>query len=240
MTQDEIASGIDWGSLGAQLDVEGCAVVPRVLSDAQVHALATLCDGGSTTHSVPLADGDLGQGDLIFAAQELPPFVASLQANFYEHLAPVANRWNALLDRPHRHPATLNALLDRNRHAVPLASRSHFSVLRTGDYQALHQCSDRTPEFPLQMVVLLSEPGEDFSGGEFVMTEQRPRMQSRPIVLPLRRGSVAVIAVSQRPHAGTKGHYRVNLKHAISRVHSGRRVGLELLFHDAKPAARRV
>lgn len=236
MTQEEIATGIDWAGLGAQLDVEGYALVPRVLSDAQVHALAALCDGVSTTHSVPLAAGDLGQGDSIFVAQDLPPLVAALQANFYKHLAPVANRWNALLDKPHRHPVTLNGLLDQNRQAVPLASRSHFSVLRVGDYQALHQCSDGSQDFPLQLVVLLSEPGEDFSGGEFVMTEQRPRMQSRPIVLPLRRGSVAVIAVSQRPHAGTKGHYRVNLKHAISRVHSGRRVGLELLFHDARPA----
>jgi hypothetical protein len=240
MTQAEIATGIDWASLGAQLDVEGYAVVPRVLSDAQVHALTALCDGASTAHSVPLASRDLGHGDLIFAAQDVPPCVAALQANFYEHLAPVANRWNAILDKPLRHPPTLNALLDRNRQAVPLESRSHFSVLRTGDYQALHQCSDGVQEFPLQMVALLSEPGEDFSGGAFVMTEQRPRMQSRPIVLPLRRGDVAVIAVNQRPHAGTKGPYRVNLKHAISQVHSGRRVGLELLFHDARPAARRV
>lgn len=237
MTQEDIATGIDWASLGAQLDVEGYALVPHVLSDAQVHALAALCDGASTMHSVPLAARDLGQGDLIFAAQDLPPFVAALQASFYEHLAPVANRWNAILDRPHRHPATLNALLDQNRRVAPLESSSHFSVLRAGDYQALHQCSDGAPEFPLQMVVLLSAPGEDFSGGEFVMTEKRPRMQSRPIVLPLRRGSVAVIAVSERPHAGTKGHYRVNLKHAISRVHSGRRVGLELLFHDAEREA---
>ena len=240
MTQEDVGTGIDWASLIAQLDVEGYAVVPRVLSDAQVHALAALCEGASTTHSVPLAAGDLGRGDSIFAAQDVPLFVAALQASFYEHLAPVANRWNALLDRPHRHPATLNALLDQKRQAVPQESRSHFSVLRAGDYQAMHQCSDGEPEFPLQMVALLSEPGEDFSGGEFVMTEQRPRMQSRPIVLPLRRGSVAVIAVSERPHAGTKGHYRVNLKHAISRVHSGQRVGLELLFHDAQPAARRA
>lgn len=240
MTQEDIATDLDGVSLGAQLDVEGYAIVPRVLSDAQSHALAALCDAASTTHRVPLAARDLGQGDLIFAAQDLPPFVAALQANFYAHLAPVANRWNAILDRPHRHPPTLNALLDQNRQAAPLESRSHFSVLQARDYQALHQCGDGAREFPLQMVVLLSEPGEDFSGGEFVMTEQRPRMQSRPIVLPLRRGSVAVIAVNQRPHAGTKGYSRVNLTHAISRVHSGRRVGLELFFHDARQAARRA
>lgn len=240
MTEAGIGTHLDWAGLSTQLDLEGYAVVPRVLSDAQVHALAALCDGAGTVHRVALASRDLGRGDLIFAAQDFPPFVAALQTSFYEHLAPLANRWNALLDRPHRHPATLNVLWDRHRQAVPLEPRSHFSVLRTGDYQALHQCSDGAPEFPLQMVVLLSEPDEDFSGGAFVMTEQRPRMQSRPIVLPLRRGSVAVIAVSQRPHAGTKGHYRVNLKHAISRVHSGQRVGLELLLHDATPAARRV
>lgn len=230
MTQEEIGTDIDWASLGAQLNVEGYAVVPRVLSNAQVYALTALCEGASTTHSVPVATRDLDRGESIHPAPNLPPFVAALQARFYEQLAPVANRWNAILDRPHRHPATLTALMGQKRQAVRLASRSHFSVLRVGDYQALHQCSDGESEFPLQVVVLLSEPGEDFYGGEFVMTEQRPRMQSRPIVLPLRRGSVAVIAVSERPHAGTKGHYSVNLKHAISRVHGGQRVGLELLF----------
>lgn len=240
MTDKDISTHIDWASLGASLDMEGYAVLPQVLCDAQIRTLTGLCDGAGATHRLPLASMDLGQGDLVFAAPGFPSFVAALKTSVYEHLAPVANRWSAILEMPHHYPATLNASLDQAPQAVPLASRSHFTSLRTGDYQALHQCDDGTKKFPLQMVLLLNAPGEDFSGGEFVMTEQRPRMQSRPIVLPLCKGSVAVIAVGQRPHKGTKGHYRVNLKHAISRVQSGRRLGLELLFHDAKPATRPV
>ena len=240
MTNDDIAMHIDWAGIGAQLDVEGYAVVPKVLDDGQIRALTALCEGAGTTHRVSLASRDLGRGDLVFAAQEFPSFVAALQTSVYEQLAPVANRWNAMLDKPHRHPARLSAFLAQDRQEFSREPASHWSVLRAGDYQALHQYSDGVEDFPLQLVVLLSAPGEDFSGGEFVMTEQRPRMQSRPIVLPMHRGTIAIIAVGQRPHAGTKGHYRVNLKHAIGRVRSGQRVGLELFFQDAQRYASDV
>ena len=163
-----------------------------------------------------------------------PPLVTDLRTSFYRHLAPVANRWNELLDVSHRYPDTLDTFSLQNRKAGQARSQSNLSRLREGDYQALHQRSDGEHVFPLQLVALLSEPGKDFTGGEFVMTEQRPRMQSRPMVPPLRRGNVAIIAVAQRPHKGTKGYYRGNLKHAISRVRSGERIGLKLLFHDAR------
>ena len=131
------------------------------------------------------------------------------------------------------YPDTLDAFLVQNRQARQVRPQSSLSRLREGDYQPLHQRSDGRRVFPLQLAALLSEPDKDFSGGEFVMTEQRPRMQSRPIVLPLRKGDLAIITVAQRPHKGTKGYYRVNLRHAISRVRSGERIGLDLVLHDA-------
>ncbi len=147
--------------------------------------------------------------------------LAAWRDALYQRLLPIARRWQAQLD-PHAPP--LPAAPDP---AVPELR----SCLRAGEHQPLQQHAAAAARFPLQLVALLSEPGRDFDGGEFVMTEQRPRMQSRPIVLPLRRGDVAVIAVAQRPYRGAAGPYRVNLKHAISRVHRGERLGLELLFH---------
>ena len=215
MKAEEVVARLDWASIATQLDQEGYAVIPgllsEILSESQVRDLATL--HGSAN------------------------IVADLRMSFYKHLTPVANRWNDVLDVSHRYPDTLDAFLAQNRDAGQVRSQSHshsdLTRLRAGDYQALHQRSDGEQVFPLQLVALLSEPGTDFTGGEFVMTEQRPRMQSRPMVLPLRKGDVAVIAVARRPHKGTKGWYRVNLKHAIARVRGGERIGLELLFHDA-------
>jgi hypothetical protein len=164
----------------------------------------------------------------------LPAPLEELRNAFYRGLAPIANRWKDALDIPHRYPDTLDAFLMQNRKAGQVWAQSNLTRLPADGYQTLHQRSDGEQVFPLQLVALLSEPEKDFTGGEFVMTEQRPRMQSRPMVLPLRRGDVAVIAVAQRPFKGSKGYYRVNLKHAISRVRSGERIGLELMFHDAK------
>jgi hypothetical protein len=156
--------------------------------------------------------------DLASSGNGSGPLVAQLRASFHRWLVPLANRWNARLGVAHRYADTLDACP-----APALLSR-----LREGEYQPLHQHTGGDPVFPLQLVALLSEPGIDFTGGEFVMTEQRPRMQSRPLVLPLRKGDVAVIAVARRPHRGANGWYGVNMKHAISRVRSGERIGLEI------------
>ena len=210
MKTEEAIACLDWASIGTQLDQEGYAILPRFLSESQARDLA---------------------------AQTPPRLVADLRASFYEHLAPVANRWSDALDLSHCYPDTLDAFLARHGMGGQIRSHANLSCLREGDYQALHQCSGGEPVFPLQLVALLSEPGKDFSGGEFVMTEQRPRMQSRPMVLPLRKGDMAIITVALRPHQGAKGgYYRVNLKHAISRVRSGERIGLELLLHDTRQA----
>ena len=145
--------------------------------------------------------------------------LADLGEWLYPLLVPLANRWNERLGSAVRHPAR-----------VPGSPRSNLFVLRQGDYQPLHQGAGAEPGFAFQLTALLSEPGRDFTGGEFVMVEQRPRMQSRPIVVPLKKGDVAVIAGAQRPQRGSQGYYRVKLKHAISRIRSGERVGMELLF----------
>jgi hypothetical protein len=235
MKTQEVVAHLDWACIGAQLDQEGYAILPRLLSEGEVRDLVEQQGSALVDRTVSLAAEDLGRGDLFFFAQRLPPLIAVLRTSFYEHLAPLANHWNAVLDVSERYPDTLDAFLVQNRQAHQVRSQSNLSCLREGDYQALHQRSDGKRVFPLQLAALLSEPGKEFSGGEFVMTEQRPRMQSRPIVLPLRKGDMAVIATAQRPHKGTKGYYRVNLKHAISLVRSGERIGLDLVLHDADP-----
>jgi len=234
MTTEEAIARLDWTSIGMELDQEGYAIFPGLLSESQVRDLAALRDSASIDHEVSLAREELGDGDPSCFSQTLHPLVADLRTSFYKHLAPVANHWNDVLGVSRRYPDTLDAFLVQNRRAGQIRSQSNVTRLREGDYQALHQRSDGEQVFPLQLVALLCEPGEDFTGGEFVMTEQRPRVQSRPIVLPLHKGDMAIIVVAQRPHKGAKGYYRVNFKHAISRVRSGERIGLELLLHDAK------
>jgi len=189
MTVDDIVGRQDWAAIEAQLSEEGYAVLA----------------------------GALGEDLIAELMRPRSPLTDDLRRHLHPHLAPIANRWNAVLDEPA--PDVRQAAFARLTHQ------------REGEDEPLHQAAST---FPLQLVALLSEPGRDFTGGEFVMTEQRPRMQSRPMVLPLRRGSLAVITVAQRPHPGSKGPYRVNLKHAVSRVRSGERWGLELLF-DGKP-----
>lgn len=159
--------------------------------------------------------------------------LAPWRAAFYRRLVPIADRWNETLGIARRHPAELEDFLRLNRQAGQARALSHVSRLGPEDHVPLHRHNDGEHVFALQIVALLSEPGVDFEGGEFVMTEQRPRMQSRPMVLPLTRGDVAVIATAERPCQGTRGCYRVQLRHGISRVHRGERVGLELSFHDA-------
>lgn len=232
-TQEAVAS-LDWTSIAAHLDQEGYAILPGLISDRQARDLTGLIVSGDVARASSEVPAPSGHGELFWLPQAAPSFVDDLRASFYQHLVPIANRWSDALGIFPRYPAKLEAFVAENRRAGQVRPQSHLSCLREGDYQELHQRSCADPVFPLQLVGLLSEPGEDFAGGELVMTEQRPRMQSRPMVLPLRRGDLAIITVAQRPQKGTKGHYRVNLKHAISRVRRGARVGLELLLHDAR------
>ncbi len=224
---------LDWENIAYQLNVEGYAVLPGLLTPASAQTLADQIDVNATLRRVPIASCDLGRGDLhVFEGSLSEPLRTAREA-FYEHLTSIANRWNETLDVGYRYPASLDGFLQHNRDAGQMRPLTHLSRLSESDYLALHQRSEGEHVFPMQVVALLSARGEDFTGGEFVMTEQRPRMQSRPMVLPLRLGDAAIITTAQRPFKGSKGYYRVNLKHAISRVRSGKRIGLELSFHDA-------
>jgi hypothetical protein len=226
------AAGLDWAQIQEQLDVEGYAVLPGLLHAGLVHELAA-AQADAAGARVWFADERLGEGELRYLPRELPPLLQELRESFYRRLAPAANRWAEVVAESPCFQAELSAFLARNRRAGQTRPLSHTTVLPAGGYQALHQRAGEDHVFPFQLVGLLSEPQTDFTGGEFVMVEQRPRMQSRPMVLPLKRGDVAVIATAQRPHKGARGYYRVSLKHAISRVLTGERRGVEILFHDS-------
>ncbi|AIV46734.1 oxygenase, catalysing oxidative methylation of damaged DNA family protein [Burkholderia pseudomallei TSV 25] len=224
---------LDWTAIASQLDAEGYALLPGFLSESAARDVARQAEGKGVARRASLASMGLGRGELLYPGDVLSIPVELWRAAFYPRLATIANRWNEILGVTDRYPKTLVEFLRRNQKAGQVRAQSHVNRLGVDDHVSLHQCSDGEQVFPLQIVGLLSQPGADFEGGEFVMTEQRPRMQSRPMVLPLKLGDMAIIATAERPFKGTKGHYRVNLKHAISRVHKGERIGLELSFHDA-------
>lgn len=223
---------LDWPDIGSQLDAEGYAVLPGLLGAEPARSLARQADAPDARR-VSLASAGLGRGDLYYFDAGIPPPLEQWRSALYRRLVAHANRWNELLDVRARYPDELEDFLQRNRDAGQTRAQSHLSRLGVEDYIALHQRNTGGQVFPMQAVALLSEPGDDFQGGEFVMTEQRPRMQSRPLVAPLGFGDVAIIATGERPFHGSKGYYRVNLKHAVSRVRKGTRIGLELFFHDA-------
>lgn len=200
---------LDWTAIEGELDALGAAVLPGWFSSAEVQALAAQAPPASLL----MSQG----GDMLPLA--LPAPLAQRCEGLLRHLAPLTRRWQAALGLP---PPGAGA--ERVR------AQAWVHRLRAPDYQALHQRGDAQPGCALQLVALLSEPGRDFTGGSFVLTEQRPRMQSRPTVLPLQRGDAAIIAVAQRPVQGRSGPYRVNLRHAVSRVHQGERLGLSVFF----------
>jgi hypothetical protein len=234
----ERIDAIDWLRVEADVDAEGCARIEGLLSTAECCALASLYeqDPDSATlfrSRVVMARHGFGRGEYRYFDYPLPALIAGLRETIYPHLVPIANRWNESMGNgvrfPPRHAAfTARCHAAGQRRPTPLLLR-----YRVGDYNCLHQDLYGDQVFPLQLILLLSEPGRDFEGGELVMTEQRPRMQSRPIVLPLQQGDAAVIAVHHRPVQGTRGTYRVNLRHGVSRVRSGERYTAGIIFHDA-------
>jgi len=225
---------LDWKSVTAQLDSKGSAVIPYLLSAAECRALAALYNQDALFRSrVVMARHGFGSGEYRYFSYPLPAAVAELRSAFYSRLAPIANGWNERLGLDVRYPATHPEFLERchadsQTRATPLLLR-----YQAGDFNCLHQDLYGEHVFPLQVAILLAQPAVDFSGGEFVITEQRPRMQSRVEVLNLGQGDAAVFAVSHRPVAGARGDYRVNLRHGVSRIRSGERHTLGLIFHDA-------
>ena len=231
---DRNPDAVDWTALASALDADGWAVLPGLLGGAACDAVTALYDGdtGFRKHIVMARHG-YGRGEYRYFAYPLPPVVAALRTSLYAQLAPIANRWHARMGLEAQFPATHAAFLARCHAAGQ--DRPTPLLLRYGkdDYNCLHQDLYGAHVFPLQVAILLSQPGDDFSGGEFVLTEQRPRMQSRVEVVPLRKGDAVVFAVNSRPVQGTRGDHRVNLRHGVSRLRAGRRHTLGLIFHDA-------
>jgi hypothetical protein len=220
--------------VGAELDAYGCAVLPALLDAEQCRAYASgYARDGLFRSRVVMERHGFGRGEYRYFAYPLPDELARLRAALYPPLAGIANRWNAALGVDERYPAAHAAYLERCHAAGQARPTPLLLQYGAGDYNCLHQDLYGEHVFPLQVAVLLSRPWDDFSGGEFVLTEQRPRMQSRAEVVPLFQGDAVVFPVHTRPVNGTRGIYRVNMRHGVSRVRSGHRHTLGIIFHDA-------
>ena len=226
---------IDWDQVGGELDAYGCARIPGLLSaeDCAAFSAAYGIEGRYRSRIVMERHG-FGRGEYQYFAYPLPPRLQELRGALYPPLARIANRWAQALGIDSRYPAALDQYLAGCHAAGQVRPTPLILRYRAGDYNCLHQDLYGEHVFPLQVAVLLSRPGEDFTGGEFVLTEQRPRMQSRVEVVPLAQGDAVVFAVNQRPVQGTRGPYRVAMRHGVSRLRSGERFTLGIIFHDAQ------
>jgi hypothetical protein len=228
-------AAIDWSQVGLDLDAQGCAVITQLLSADECRALTLLYGEDAPFRSrVVMGRHGFGRGEYKYFAYPLPEPVAALRPRLYASLRGVANRWNAAMGLDVSYPPTHPAFLQRCHAAGQARPTPLLLQYGAGDYNCLHQDLYGEHVFPLQVAILLSEPGADFTGGEFVLTEQRPRMQSRPEVVALRRGDAVVFAVHHRPVQGTRGIYRVTMRHGVSRIRSGRRHTVGIIFHDAR------
>ena len=234
-TVDERIEQLDWPRISQDLDAQGSAVLEHMLSPEECRELSALYPNDGLFRSrVVMGRHGFGRGEYKYFSYPLPDLVAGLRASIYPRLVPIANRWNADMGIDIRYPENHEDFLDRCRRAGQSKPTPLLLQYGADDYNCLHQDLYGEHVFPLQVAFLLSEPGKEFEGGEFVMTEQRPRMQSRPIVVPLRQGDGVVFAVHNRPVQGTRGVYRVNLRHGVSRVRLGRRHTVGIIFHDAQ------
>jgi uncharacterized protein len=226
---------IDWSQATSELDAQGCAVLQGLLSPDECRALASLYPDDSHFRSrIVMGRHGFGRGEYKYFSYPLPDPIAELRPALYVRLRDVANRWNEAMGIDIRYPENHDAFLRRCHAAGQTRPTPLLLQYEAGDYNCLHQDLYGEHVFPLQVAVLLSEPGRDFAGGEFVLTEQRPRMQSRPEVVPLGQGDAVAFAVHHRPVQGTRGTYRVNLRHGVSRIRSGHRHTVGVIFHDAK------
>jgi uncharacterized protein len=226
---------IDWTQVTNELDAQGCAVLKNLLTSDECVALAALYPDDARFRSrVVMGRHGFGSGEYKYFSYPLPDLIAELRPELYARLHPVANRWNQAMGIDISYPETHEAFLERCHEAGQIRPTPLLLQYGAGDYNCLHQDLYGEHVFPIQVAILLSEPGSDFTGGEFVLTEQRPRMQSRAEVVPLARGDAVAFAVHHRPVQGTRGAYRVNLRHGVSRIRSGHRYTVGVIFHDAK------
>jgi hypothetical protein len=225
----------DWQMLASELDSFGCAVLPGLLSTIECRSMAALYPEEIHFRShVQMARHGFGRGEYRYFKYPLPALLGGLRTALYPRLVGVANAWNARMSIDERYPAEHATFLKRCHDAGQTRPTPLLLQYVPGDFNCLHQDLYGDLAFPIQVAILLSEPGSDFTGGEFVLTEQRPRMQSRAEVVPLRQGDAVAFAVHNRPVQGSKGNYRVNLRHGVSRLRSGMRHTVGIIFHDAK------
>ena len=226
---------VDWTRVSQDLDAQGSAVLEHLLSPEECIDLAALYPKDDLFRSrVVMSRHGFGRGEYKYFKYPLPELIAELRTAVYPYLVEIANRWNEAMGINVRFPAKHSEFVERCHQAGQSKPTPLLLQYGAEDYNCLHQDLYGEHVFPLQLAILLSEPGRDFHGGEFVMTEQRPRMQSRVEVVPLRQGDGVVFAVHNRPVQGTRGVYRVNLRHGVSRVCSGHRHTLGVIFHDAE------
>ncbi len=232
---EERVTAIEWARVSHDLDAQGNAMIERLLSPEECETLASLYSHDELFRSrVVMGRHGFGRGEYKYFAYPLPDIIANLRTVLYPHLVPVANRWNAAMGIDVRYPEKHAHYIERCHKAGQAKPTPLLLQYEAGDYNCLHQDLYGEHVFPLQITLLLSDPDRDFTGGEFVMTEQRPRMQSRPEIVPLRQGDAVVFAVNQRPVQGARAVYRVTLRHGVSRVRSGHRHTAGIIFHDAK------
>ncbi len=230
----ERINGYDWLRIGKDLDQQGNAVVEQLLSPEECRDIAGLYPNDDVFRSrVVMARHGFGRGEYKYFNYPLPHLLSDLRTAVYPHLVPVANRWSEAMGVDVRYPCKHADFVERCHKGDQARPTPLLLQYGPGDYNCLHQDLYGEHVFPLQLAILLSDPGADFTGGEFVMTEHRPRMQTRPMVVPLRQGDGVVFAVHNRPVEGKRGMYRVNLRHGVSRVRSGRRYTAGVIFHDA-------
>ena len=225
---------LDWTRVEAELDADGWATIPGLLTPSEARDVAGLYQSDNIFRSrVVMGRHGFGRGEYKYFAYPLPETVRRLRAAFYPRLREVANRWNETMGLDPRFPEVHDDFLLRCHAAGQTRPTPLLLQYGEGDYNCLHQDLYGEHVFPLQVAVLLSAPGADFVGGEFVLTEQRPRMQSRAAVVPLCQGDAVIFAVHHRPVPGTRGFYRVNMRHGVSRIRAGHRHTLGVIFHDA-------
>ena len=230
----ERIDGFDWQRIGSDLDQQGNALMKQILSPEKCRSIAELYPSESVFRSrVVMERHGFGRGEYKYFSYPLPELLSDLRTAVYRHLVPIANRWNEAMKIDVRYPENHADFIERCHKAGQMRPTPLLLRYGVGDYNCLHQDLYGEHFFPLQLAILLSNPGADFTGGEFIMTEQRPRMQSRPMVAPLRQGDGVVFAVNDRPVQGLRGVYRVKLRHGVSRIRSGRRHTVGIIFHDA-------
>lgn len=232
---DERVDAYDWSAIATDLDSYGAAVLPKLLSPQECTELAALYPHEEHFRShIHMARHGFGKGEYRYFKYPLPDLIGGLRTALYPRLAPIANGWNERMNIDTRYPKKHTEFLKLCHDAGQIRPTPLLLQYVPGDFNCLHQDLYGDLAFPLQVAILLSSPGKDFTGGEFVLTEQRPRMQSRPEVVPLRQGDAVAFTVHHRPVQGTKGIYRVNLRHGVSRLRAGRRHTVGIIFHDAK------